>query len=181
MYGEDGWCKGCGVPLREQSGSLVLQRRNLTCSGAWVPNWQHDVVCIDASLGEEVASRFDVDLRVVTSPNGDDCGLQIVPRSVGDAWFDPVALATAARLHHGTDGARCAVCDTWRWMPIPADSLPTWQMPPEALTLDVAASPEWFGDGWSCFREVIFRQGLADFIASASPRDFVIREVAFAR
>lgn len=44
MYGEDGWCRACGVPQRAQCGSMVLQRKGLTVAGAWVPNWQFDTI-----------------------------------------------------------------------------------------------------------------------------------------
>jgi hypothetical protein len=42
--------------------------------------------------------------------------------------------------------------------------------------VDVAASPEWFGDGWQAFRQILFRRPLAELIANASPRDFRIRD-----
>ncbi|HEY8457426.1 MAG TPA: hypothetical protein VIL34_17670 [Actinopolymorphaceae bacterium] len=44
--------------------------------------------------------------------------------------------------------------------------------------VDVAASPEWFGDGWKAFRQILFRRELAELIASASPRDFDIQPVS---
>jgi hypothetical protein len=42
---------------------------------------------------------------------------------------------------------------------------------------DVAASPEWFGDGSKAFRQILVRRELAQIIADASPRDFRIQEV----
>ena len=41
----------------------------------------------------------------------------------------------------------------------------------------IAASPEWFGDGWSAFREILVRRELAELIVASSPRDFRIQEV----
>lgn len=38
MFGEDGWCRSCGVPRRPQSGSLVLQRKGAVAEGVWIPN-----------------------------------------------------------------------------------------------------------------------------------------------
>jgi phosphoenolpyruvate synthase len=53
MFGDDGWCHACGVPKREQAASLVLQRKGLSDpSGAWVPNWQFDVICMDDEVTE---------------------------------------------------------------------------------------------------------------------------------
>ena len=40
--------------------------------------------------------------------------------------------------------------------------------------VDVAASPEWFGDGLKAFRLLLFRRELADVLVAASPRDFEI-------
>lgn len=30
MFGADGWCRGCGRPLREQTGSIVPRTKGLT-------------------------------------------------------------------------------------------------------------------------------------------------------
>ena len=57
MFGKGGWCRSCGTPLHAQSGSLVLQRRGLTVSGAWVPNWQFDVICMEQSLADLVIRK----------------------------------------------------------------------------------------------------------------------------
>lgn len=43
--------------------------------------------------------------------------------------------------------------------------------------VDIATSPEWFGDGLEAFRQVLVRRQLAEIIAAASPKDFLIREV----
>jgi hypothetical protein len=43
--------------------------------------------------------------------------------------------------------------------------------------VDVAGSPEWFGDGAQSFRESVMRRALAQLISGASPRDFRIQEL----
>ena len=180
MFGEDGWCHGCGVPQRPQCGSLVLQRKGFTkgVEGAWMPNWQFDVICLDHELGRRVAKRFDVELLEVgwhgTSPGE---AVQIVVPTVGDAWFDPEELRAAAIAVHGTDGAKCPDCGVWRWMPLDFGSLPPLRITPALGDVDVAASPEWFGDGWKAFRQVLMRRPLAEMIAAASPRDFEVSKV----
>jgi hypothetical protein len=42
----------------------------------------------------------------------------------------------------------------------------------------VAASPEWFGDGWNAFRQIVVRRELAHVIVDASPHDVCILEIA---
>lgn len=178
MYGVDGWCRACGVPNREQTGSIVLQRRGLTVAGAWVPNWHFDGICLERSLAEQVGSMFRLELLDVawpTSPSHD--ARQIVVPTVGDAWFDHDELRAAAIAEHGTAGATCPVCGTWRWMPLDFDELPPLRIEPGLGDVDIAASPEWFGDGWKAFRQVLVRRELAELIARASPRDFRVRPV----
>lgn len=43
--------------------------------------------------------------------------------------------------------------------------------------LDIAASPEWFGDGWQAYRQVLVRRELAELLLEAGPRDFSIVEL----
>lgn len=178
MFGEDGWCHSCGVPKGPQTGSLVLQGRGMRAGGAWVPYWQFDAICLEQAVAKEAASRFRIELIEVkwhVLPPGE--ALQIVVPSVGDAWFDPVELRRKAIERHGTAGVTCSGCGTWRWMPLTFEQLPVSS---EVLSspLDAIASPEWFGDGWQAFREILFRRELAELIAEASPRDFKVVEVA---
>lgn len=42
------------------------------------------------------------------------------------------------------------------------------------------ANPEWFGNGWKAFRQVLVRRELAELLAAASPRDFKVDIVNFA-
>jgi len=83
--------------------------------------------------------------------------------------------------HDGHVGARCSECGVWRWLPmgftlVPPLSdqvLPPLLEVPGLADVDVAASPEWFGDGWKSFRQVVVRRALAELIVDASPRDFL--------
>jgi hypothetical protein len=34
LFGEDGWCRSCGVPRHPQTGSLILQRKSFKVRGA---------------------------------------------------------------------------------------------------------------------------------------------------
>lgn len=177
MFGEDGWCRSCGVPQRAQNGSLMLQRRNLTVAGAWVPNWQFDTICLERSLAEKAASLFRLELLPVEWPGtapGD--AMQIVIPTVGNSWFDSDELSAAAVAEHGAAGSRCSACRIWRWLPLSLASV-ALQIKPGLGDADIAASPEWFGDGWKAFREVLVRRELAELLVAESPRDFKIQEV----
>ena len=182
MYGENGWCHSCGVPRHEQTGSIVLQRKGFKTSGrAWIPNWQFDVLCVQRDLAEDLAGRFTVELRDVEWHPSAPCeASQIVAPVVGDAWFDYDELRERAIADHGTAGATCEECGVWRWMPMgfaPVPPLSDVTLPPlldlpDLADVDVAASPEWFGDGMKAFRLLLLRRELAEIIVAASPRDF---------
>lgn len=178
MFGEAGWCHSCGVPTGPQTGSLVLQRKSMKVEGAWVPNWRFDAICLERSVADEAARRFRIDLLNIewrgVSP-GD--AQQIVVPSVGDVWFDHDELREKTIARHGTAGAACADCGTWRWMPLPFGMLPPLRITPPLADVDIVASPEWFGDGWKAFRQILVRRELAEFITAASPRDFKVQEV----
>ncbi len=179
LFGENGWCRGCGVPRHAQSGPLTLQRTDLTVAGAWVPNWQFDVICMERSLAEQAAARFDLDLRPVGWPrssSGD--AMQIVIPTVGQSWFDPAELHAEAIKRHGLAGATCRMCGVWRWMPLVFGVLPPLRISSAELgSHGAVASREWFGDGMKTFRQVLVRRGLAELLAKASPRDFKVVEV----
>lgn len=180
MFGEDGWCRSCGVPRRPQSGSLTLQRKGLTAvEGAWVPNWQFDAICMEQRLADDVAARFSVETLPIDwrgSPPG--AAAQIVVPSVGEVWFDAEELREAAIAQHGTAGTTCAECAVWRWMPLAFGTLPPLRITPPLGEVDVAASPEWFGDGWNSYRQILVHRELAELLADASPKDFAIKEVS---
>lgn len=180
MFGVEGWCHSCGIPLRDQCGPLTLKRAELVpLVGGWVPNWRFDTVCLEGSIAERVMERFQVELRDVQW-KGESPGIarQIVIPSVGSAWFDREKLYELAIDRHGTAGVRCASCGTWRWMPLTYGLLPPVTSEVFRTDLDAIASPEWFGDGLQSFRQVLFRRELADLIATASRKDFKVQEVS---
>lgn len=179
MYGDDGWCHACGVPKRHQSGSMVLQRKDLTRRGAWVPYWRYEAICVEQSLANEIAGRFQVDLRPVAWRREPEVeASQLVVTSTKDAWFDREALADKAIARHGLPGKTCPECGVWRWMPLAFGMLPPLCIEEPLGGLDIAASPEWFGAGCNSFRQLLVRRELAELIAAASPRDFSVREVS---
>lgn len=61
-------------------------------------------------------------------------------------------------------------------MPLTFGSLPPLRIRPPLGDAAIAASPEWFGDGWKAFRQVLVRRELAELLAAASPRDFRVEE-----
>ncbi len=179
MFGDDGWCRSCGIPTREQSGSLVLQTKGMSkAEGAWVPYWQYDSICLSQELALVVADRFVVELREIewrgrgTPPPAS----QIVVASGDDSWFDEAALQEVLVAEHGTAGAECGECGVWRWMPLASERLPTPTI--VASGGDAVASPEWFGDGLKSFRQIAVSASLGELIGSSSPRDFSVRSWA---
>jgi hypothetical protein len=177
MFGPEGWCHSCGVPRHEQNGSLALERKGLKVEGAWTPYWRFDAICLEQSLADEVAGKFRVSMLPVrwhgTAPGE---ASQIVVPSVGEAWFDSDGLREKAIERHGTAGATCPECGVWRWMPLTFGMLPPLKVE-LSDDVDIAASPEWFGDGWKAFRQILVRRELAELIAKASPRDFKVQKV----
>lgn len=179
LYGEDGWCRSCGVPKHEQTGSLILQPRGMSrVDGAWVPNWLFDVYCLEVSLAAKVATQWSVEMLPVLwhgAVPGE--ASQILVRSAGSKWFSDQALGDITRKIHGTAGATCPACKVWRWMPVGMADLPC---PPADIfegDVPVVASPEWFGDGGQAFRQILWRRDLAELLSAASPRDFRIQVV----
>lgn len=116
MYGDDGWCRGCGTPFGEQTGSLVMQGGKFSKAGVWMPNWLFDVVCVSALVADEIRGRFDVTLREVTKPRTGPTGVQqLIPVRTRDAWYQQHDLGRAVRSRHSRDsgaqtGATCARC-----------------------------------------------------------------------
>jgi hypothetical protein len=189
LFGPDGWCRACGTPLGPQTGPLLLERRNITVRGAWMPYWWYDTVCFDAALGREAADRFGVDLRPVAwkgKPPG-EAFQAVIPVAGGD-WFDHGELAEVLAREHPEAGRRCRDCGTWRWMPLDFAPLPPLydeHLPPVRLAgdlggLPLVASQERFGDGWNSIHKWLARRDVAEFVVAAAPRDFEIMEVDFA-
>ena len=63
-------------------------------------------------------------------------------------------------------------------MPLAFGMLPPLQITPGLGKADIAASPEWFGDGWKFYRQILVRRELAELIAAASPRYFKVQLVS---
>ena len=61
-------------------------------------------------------------------------------------------------------------------MPLAFEQLPALQDIPGLEDVDIAASPEWFGDGMKSFRQILVRRKLAMLLVSGSPRDFTMVE-----
>lgn len=176
MFGEDGWCHACGVPKHPQTGSIVLQRRGIKVEGGWVPNWRFDAICLERSVAEGAAARFRLELAQVAwhgSPPGE--AMQIVVPSVGEKWFHPDELRAKAIERHGSPGATCGQCGVWRWMPLAFGMLPPVRVLSEFGDVDIAASPEWFGDGHKAYRQILVRRELAEFIVAKSSKDFKVQ------
>lgn len=189
MFGDDGWCRACGVPRRGQTGSLILQRKNFKVAGAWIPNWQFDAICMEAKLADQIERNFRVDLiNVEWHASSPGRARQIIAPTVGQRWFDADQLRARVIAGHGGPGAACADCGVWRWFPLAFDPIPPLQsqvLPPllevpEFAEFDVVASPEWFGDGMRAFRQLLVRRELASVLVEASPRDFTIAEASWA-
>ena len=58
MFGAGGWCHSCGILQGPQTGSLTLQRRNLTPVGVWVSYWNYDGLCVDAGMADSLWDRL---------------------------------------------------------------------------------------------------------------------------
>lgn len=177
MFGEDGWCRSCGTPLREQCGALQLRRAGLAKpEGAWTPNWRFDVLCVGEELASELG-RFSVNARPVSwVGRADPPAWQVVLPVVGSRWFDPARLTELAVARHGVAGETCPSCGTWRWMPVPTSELPSLGRDAGLGEVGAASSPEWFGAGHQSYRKIILRRELAEFLAGASPKDFKVLE-----
>ncbi|MGO4454269.1 hypothetical protein [Arthrobacter sp. RAF14] len=149
----------------------------MTVTGAWMPYWTGDVICMEASLADELSRTFDLAFRPVEWPKSENSdAVQLVIPAVGEKWYDPNLLEKAGVERHGTQGALCSECGRWRWMPLGREFRPPLLKFEGLGDVDIAASPEWFGDGQLCFRHLLFRRELAEAISLASPRDFKLVE-----
>ncbi len=176
LYGEDGWCRSCGIPQGKQTGSLVLQSRALSPTGVWAPNLGR-YICMEAPLADKARSDFSVDLRPVLFPSQlrhDPGNVEVqmfqllIPR--GDSpWFDPDELSNVLVAAHGEAGRLCEECGKWKWMPLIPDHLPAPSIPSREVA--AIASQEWFGDGQMAFQLDAFSPGLAQLLHEAGPRD----------
>jgi hypothetical protein len=168
MYGVDGWCHGCGTPQVPQIAGLILQGSKFPTSAFWMPNWQFDVLCVRTEPARQIISTFRLTTMPVTKPQSEETGVvQLIPEVSSHPWFDRSALSDRVRARHGGPGAECPTCSVWRWFPLPTADLPSAAVQSNA---PFVASPEWFGDGYSSFRELRFSRALAEALVSLNPR-----------
>jgi hypothetical protein len=180
IYGPNGWCHSCGIPLREQTGPLTLQARGLSpVKGVWIPNWQFDMICSEATLAASLGESFRLQVRPVAwHGTVQGAAVQFIAPKVGPEWFDPEELREAAVARNGDAGATCPECGIWRWMPVPYEQLPPVRPSSNWERFDLLASPEWFGAGAQSFPLILLRRALAQAIVEASPRDFKVQEIS---
>lgn len=177
MFGEAGWCPSCGIPRHAQTGSIVLQQRGLRVEGAWVPNWQFDVICVAEEVADDAKELFNLEWLDVAWVKHGDLAKQIRFETYGDEWFSPGELKASAESLHGRAGSRCQVCGKWKWMPLEFGTLPRLAIDLTNASYEALASPEWFGDGMMAYRQLLLSERFADFLVSASPKDFGIKLV----
>lgn len=171
MYGRDGWCAACGAPRHAQVGGLVLQGNKSPTSNFWMPNWQHDVLCVRASAAAGLLSDFRLQTLPVRTPRSADTGiLQLLPAVSPQPWFPEPLLRQRALARHGKAGESCGQCGTWRWYPVPDSELPPAQLGSEVDTSDFVASAEIFGAGMNVMRALRFRRPLAEALVALNPR-----------
>lgn len=180
MYGDDGWCRSCGVPRGEQVGPMALQRKGTSAArGAFMPYWRYDSLCVDEHLAEAMIKDFGVSFRPVVWARGADSHIvQMVIPVVGTSWYDQSALRSEATRQFGGAGVACLECGTWRWMPLFATELELQSEDAVRYEGPIMASPEWFGAGHQSARHILIRRKLAEFVVEHSPRDFRIEQLA---
>ena len=182
MYGDQGWCRGCGTPLVEQTGALVIQGSKFPTAEVWMPNWLYDVVCVSARVAVDITERFNVDVGDVLMPRGGPTGVkQVLAAQTVAPWHLPMELASAVRARHSEhDGERtgssCGQCSRWNWLPVSEDEAPI-AASAVVSTSDAIASPEAFGAGLTSFRHLLFRRPLGETLVAASPRNWNLIEV----
>lgn len=172
MYGESGWCHSCGIPKGPQIGSLVLQKRGPRVEGgAWIPNWRFDSVCLEGALGSNLVDKFDLELRDIEwhpKDPGRQASQLLIPMT-HEKWFAEADLEKVISSRHWNgSGKRCSECGTWRWFPMPFDSLPAIRYEFAGETRPIVASREWFGDGWQAFRLIAVRIDLATALTASA-------------
>lgn len=179
MYGDQGWCRGCGTPLDEQTGALVMQGSTFPSADVWMPNWLSDVVCVSARVAADITERFNVGLGDVHKPRKGRTGAkQILPTQTVEPWHPQEHLAQAVRARHGArTGSSCGHCGRWKWLPVSEGEAPIAASALSSASSDALASPEIFGDGLSSFRHLLFRRPLGETLMAASPRNWDLVEV----
>ena len=100
--------------------------------------------------------------------------MQLLPAVSAIPWCGEVPLEVAVRKRHerydgNGIGATCPSCRRWRWLPIPEGEVPI-KRDALAVSGDLSASPQIFGDGFLTFRHLVYRRPLGEFLADADPR-----------
>ena len=170
VYGADGWCRACGVPKHEQTGSLVMRASKFPTSAFWMPNWLFDRLCVRLPDALAVIDAYALRTLPVVKPKATTDVVSLLPVLTQSPWFDASALARAVGARHGHTGSRCDACGVWRWFPLPFDELPDPGLAHVADDVHLVSSPEWFGDGMSARREIRARRPLAEALAALNPR-----------
>ena len=176
MFGKHGWCRSCGTPSCEQSGSLVLQARGLgNTRGTWTPNWQFDVICVEERLAARLEADLGLPFRSVVTPKGQALPVrQLVVEPSPYPWYHEADLHRALVAAHGSAGARCDTCGRFRWLPLDERKLPTPEIPRAVKGGHIVASMERFGDGMKTFRHLRFSRQLAGAMLSHGNCDFAV-------
>lgn len=176
MYGEAGWCHACGVPAAAQTGSMVLRRAKFPTSAFWMPNWRFDALCVRLAEARHIVEHFDLITLPITTPKVQDTGfVQLLPEVSAEPWFAPDELSSIATMRHGSPGAECRGCGTWRWLPIPTREQPAATIR-ASVGVHFVASPEWFGDGFKAMRAIRVSRPLAQQLVALNPRVWSIQE-----
>ena len=182
MYGDDGWCRGCGTPLADQSGALVMQGSKFPTAEVWMPNWRFDVVGVSERVADDISTRFDVEMRAVHKPRTGPTGAQqLLPALTAEPWHREDELGAAVLLRHtkhsgNRTGSTCETCGRWKWLPISEHEASISRNAIDGGA-DLIASPETFGDGLKSFRHLLFRRPLGEVLVAACPRNWTLVEV----
>ena len=178
MFGEDGWCHSCGVPRHEQTGSLILQKKQFKTTGrAWMPSWQFDVVCAEREFAERLSAPHRVQWRDVERPGEPPVAESSeLAGAAGGRAVDSTLLDTRARASPNAHGRAGAAVPRVRRA---GDGSPlgftTGPRPITEFALDRRGSvdaggssalqtsrarrgPEWFGAGLPADRPLQFRR-----------------------
>ncbi len=145
VYGEDGWCRSCGVPKHEQTGSLVIRATKFPTSAFWTPNWMFDQLCVRLPDAQALLARHELRTMPVTTPKSRTDIVSLLPVVTESAWFDASELGRAVAARHGHTGDRCEECGIWRWNSLPLEQLPTPRLAHVAEEVHLVSSPEWPG------------------------------------
>ncbi|WP_262852938.1 hypothetical protein [Mumia quercus] len=136
---------------------------------------------MSAAVAEVVADKFRVEMRDVCKPKSGPTGFkQLMPEVSQKRWYDEAVLKSIIPVKHPLDdsvGSRCPTCSTWRWLPVSEGDAHIFSAALDDVESDVAASPEWFGSGWSSMRNSLFRRELAEALVASNAKHWSIVDV----